>query len=1249
MDHNQLANPFVSATVVVADQFVDTFPHPQGLLAYLHRLCQQLDVDIVSQERPIVVKGSWKTLIKIDAFLKSLVSRLHNVMLKGDVFTQDDFNAAFSQFEEEGSCRNELTDNKHTSKDVLLSSELSELKTDDYLDIIKTDHGMYDPSIIMDKWYFNSNLRGKTIDKRTRNADSGMQPPEPYILVETDDTSKTNKANLTEIEQVLSQVYRKETIEKYQKRSAASGSGKHLSPSDFSFDFTKEEIVHIDVHDRHNSEQQFTDVESKPQTLIDNTTSNSQTFVRNSISNKELKRLEINSNYLEKDVNIDDINEQTNYDKDSRPVRLRLNRHRLNRHKTVEIVDNDVTVLKRHSKYRRSGRKRKKCKGSNEDVKQVTNCKTLIKNDRIREVLLVQTRSVSRCDKKASSEINSQQVSTKDKRHTESDCHKINKKAAIKNCQLADGVQNETVNNFVSVSEVQVKSKTSLQISNQEENVNEVTKNNVKKEVEDDQHSCDQCSYSTIKHVQLLEHKRRVHLTRKFQCEECLKEFGFLKDLRRHMKCHTKAENCCDICGKMYKEVRKLIEHKRTHAVGYVKPEFACKFCTKIFSTKYVLAYHIKADHLGMKRSYICPTCGKSFSQKNSYHQHANVHLGIRPFSCEICGKRFSYEKSLKEHKFMHNDEKVFSCSFCEKSFRQASGLAIHQKVHKTTKDYVCSMCGKGFNQKQALVRHERIHAGDKPYECVLCRRTFADSSVLRRHMILIHKKDPKLWREDTKCYVPKRTDFFISVLNGDVSCENNSQFQNNGDIPSVNNAQCQLKRDISSADNSQFHLNRDISSADTFQCQLKRDFLSTENAQCQHKRVFSSADDSGKINEDISRAEGSRLNSSELCGNTDFLEIQKQQQNEFYQQKKHQKQFQRQHLEGAVETSGSLPVTYNSTIKNTFPVYDVYDQRERGVNAPSGCLDSSCAEMKQYDDYDSENIVASEEIVNSTGTAEPHLRFQNQMYSPVPVQMHGSVPTSPVPLHMSAIRPASVHQVRQEANQHHVSLAAHHVQTLPNPGGTAAASLVSYSRQVTSCLPPLGQVATSSCVPNPVQMTTSLCHSGQVTTFVPHSGQDTASSFVTFSGQNPTLSHAPLSGQVTSSSLEQATSSSFVPLLGQASVSVPGIYQQSQFSRETGAVVMSPAQCSTMTPQSYAQTIVIFQDSLGRYQRPGVNFALSGNNTVEAANLQYINPSLSITSAPSAQMSAVSQTVSSLSSEQMYDQVLSTSHPLPH
>ncbi|KAK3712888.1 hypothetical protein RRG08_034028 [Elysia crispata] len=262
---------------------------------------------------------------------------------------------------------------------------------------------------------------------------------------------------------------------------------------------------------------------------------------------------------------------------------------------------------------------------------------------------------------------------------------------------------------------------------------------------------CKECIYKTKNSKCLEEHMKRVHLARQFRCSECNKEFGFRKDLRRHMKCHGKAQHSCEVCGKAYKEANKLKAHKKTHALNYVKPQFSCQHCSKSFSTKYLLSYHINSEHLGMKCSFICPTCGKSFAQKNSYLQHANLHKGVKPFSCDICKMQFSYEKSLKEHASLHDETRNFKCSVCSKTFKQSSGLKIHMRIHNDTKDYVCAMCGKEFRQRQALLRHERIHAGEKPFECCLCTKFFGDSSVLRRHMLYVHKRSLKDWQKDTQ------------------------------------------------------------------------------------------------------------------------------------------------------------------------------------------------------------------------------------------------------------------------------------------------------------------------------------------------------------------------------------------------------------------------------------------------------------------------------------------------------------------
>ncbi|XP_069131325.1 uncharacterized protein [Argopecten irradians] len=295
---------------------------------------------------------------------------------------------------------------------------------------------------------------------------------------------------------------------------------------------------------------------------------------------------------------------------------------------------------------------------------------------------------------------------------------------------------------------------------------------------------CPSCSYVAKKKSQLGEHYRRNHRMKKWKCEHCDRTFGIHKDLKRHVMTHVEPQHCCDTCGKMYKSLRTFIKHKKVHEEDYEKPEYPCDQCDKVFSTKYVLNYHIKAEHMGIRKSFLCPTCGKSFTQKNSYIQHANVHMGLRPHVCKVCNKSFAYEKSLKEHKYTHDEVKRFKCEVCDKLFRQSSALAIHMKVHKGGKDHLCGVCGKGFTQKQALYRHERIHNGDKPFSCGLCARKFSDTSIIRRHMILVHKRDPKKWRDGVISDLKGKEGYFIESFDGTVRRGGRPMMMSGSDTP---------------------------------------------------------------------------------------------------------------------------------------------------------------------------------------------------------------------------------------------------------------------------------------------------------------------------------------------------------------------------------------------------------------------------------------------------------------------------------
>ena len=307
-------------------------------------------------------------------------------------------------------------------------------------------------------------------------------------------------------------------------------------------------------------------------------------------------------------------------------------------------------------------------------------------------------------------------------------------------------------------------------------------------EENDDCFTCVDCSYVSTKKMNLREHIQRMHKDKVWSCEFCSKIFSIQKDLVRHEKSHLGPELCCDFCGKMYKSRRTFINHKKSHEENYIKPEYECNVCNKSFSTKYVRNYHVKSEHLGMKKLFLCPTCGKSFTQKNSYIQHANVHMGLKPYQCEHCGKSFAYEKSLKEHRFMHDEILHFKCEVCDKLFRQKSALQIHKKIHQVTKDHLCGICGKGFTQRQALLRHERIHNGDKPFKCGLCARTFSDASIIRRHMILVHKKNSKEWREDVICDLKGADDYWIEGKKPEGRIKRLPSAKKTNDVEAVNN-----------------------------------------------------------------------------------------------------------------------------------------------------------------------------------------------------------------------------------------------------------------------------------------------------------------------------------------------------------------------------------------------------------------------------------------------------------------------------
>ncbi|KAL8563133.1 hypothetical protein ACOMHN_022062 [Nucella lapillus] len=75
---------------------------------------------------------------------------------------------------------------------------------------------------------------------------------------------------------------------------------------------------------------------------------------------------------------------------------------------------------------------------------------------------------------------------------------------------------------------------------------------------------------------------------------------------------------------------------------------FECQECGKDFRNSYKLKRHMQI-HLGI-RNFACQTCGKKFIEAHSLRRHESVHSDTKPYNCAACGKGYTESSGLKKH-----------------------------------------------------------------------------------------------------------------------------------------------------------------------------------------------------------------------------------------------------------------------------------------------------------------------------------------------------------------------------------------------------------------------------------------------------------------------------------------------------------------------------------------------------------------------------------------------------------------------
>ena len=273
-------------------------------------------------------------------------------------------------------------------------------------------------------------------------------------------------------------------------------------------------------------------------------------------------------------------------------------------------------------------------------------------------------------------------------------------------------------------------------------------------------HECETCGNKLATKQSLARHVKLVHEKIKpFECPVCLKKFGSKLHLSKHNQDSHKTkttqeshntettQNCSvgsfstKFSGRLRRHI--LVAHEKSKS----SLDNKCEICAQIFSSKYVLANHVKVVHEKVK-NFECHICGRKYGNKCSLSQHFQAkHENKKSHQCGVCYFTTNYEWYLQRHilvvhKNVKSQENV-QCDICGKMFASKVNLGEHVKVfHEKVKPFECLICGTKHVSNGSLSRHIRdSHESKRRYHCETCPFSTNHSSHMRRHIMTVHEK----------------------------------------------------------------------------------------------------------------------------------------------------------------------------------------------------------------------------------------------------------------------------------------------------------------------------------------------------------------------------------------------------------------------------------------------------------------------------------------------------------------------------
>lgn len=137
-----------------------------------------------------------------------------------------------------------------------------------------------------------------------------------------------------------------------------------------------------------------------------------------------------------------------------------------------------------------------------------------------------------------------------------------------------------------------------------------------------------------------------------FRCDLCDYVTGKHRNLLMHVaRKHGDRSYICPTCNRTFAIAKDLNQHLKCHTEQY-----CCEHCGRTLKSKYAVTMHVARVHKGVApwpvKRYLCTLCGKMCRNKTDYSVHRNKeHTGVRPFHCDICNADFFSRCNLRAHR----------------------------------------------------------------------------------------------------------------------------------------------------------------------------------------------------------------------------------------------------------------------------------------------------------------------------------------------------------------------------------------------------------------------------------------------------------------------------------------------------------------------------------------------------------------------------------------------------------------------